>query len=377
MILRNLRSFITHLDTLEALAHPLPRFPQQEPAQAAPLCNEARAWYIEELPPAFRRPAWDHEPADAFEKRIGRARAGQDQQAIRDIFRKAAGAPMVDEARAWAEEYGVRFIVDYTCTAAGYYQPGTGTVALARMLLDRPAAAAGILVHEIAHAKQDALGLLPPPNSFFLYNNIAISFLEAQATAFQKTAKAQAARMIKGKDPAAHGRVLWDDFTGWYAPTDRKTHIAPPGSNGSFPDIYGTWTAQGRGYSLRLPGIDAPGFYAEFSPRARRHAPFELRTLEEEFMLLDSDFKGRPWFDKSAAKNFMKGVLDPGRAMRFYNRDEPPALVRRVLLAEERLLNPLPFREQIRKTFEEVSLYFAQNMLETVMREGIIPRRKL
>lgn len=136
---------------------------------------------------------WDSETLAAFRAAQTPERALADAQALASLFNKlaAAGAPLVQEALAWAQANTIEFIVDRATTAGGYYNVGSGVVAVSSAVLRSVSDAANVLVHELRHAWQDAHGLVPTVTAGFAAHGVTLGLYEADAYAHGKLAADQ------------------------------------------------------------------------------------------------------------------------------------------------------------------------------------------
>jgi hypothetical protein len=167
-------------------------------------------------------------------------RIAEDKKLLERIFAMAAECPVLAEALDWAHQHEMQFFVDrQAVNVGGYYNLGTGVLALVPSSLMSDARAVEVLVHEIRHAWQDYNGLLtwddetPHQGNFndFFINN---ALIEADATAFGSLAAAQLSmtrlekrkanqplkkweqELLSGQQAANEKVVLGKGFLGWF-----------------------------------------------------------------------------------------------------------------------------------------------------------------
>jgi hypothetical protein len=268
---------------------------------------------------------WNRFDFDSWQEQLPAARRDEDQKSLAGIFNRAADVPALREALDWARAHDIRFFIDHTTRAGGYYTVGTGVVAIARTSLADPAFAAAAAVHEIRHAWQDYYGMIPTSGETLAGYFTRLSAIEADATAHEKLAekqyrawaRAEAARknldavpqlvvdekrrpaLLKAyrswdekarkeleavRRPAAAAE-LWESFKGWYR---------------SRAGLYGSNARRHLGKRLGIPGVQAPDFQGEYQPY--ENLPFPLAqgldvADEQQLRRLGKGFRGGNYFD--------------------------------------------------------------------------------
>lgn len=138
--------------------------------------------------------AWARD-LDTFYAGIGARRRARDDRNLALLFREAAHVPVMRAALDWARTHDVKFIVDHTTDAGGYYIAGSGVVAIShRRFNDRAGLsnAVGTLVHEIRHAWQDYYRMIPTGTAMtFSDYMIRTALIEADADAHGNLARKQ------------------------------------------------------------------------------------------------------------------------------------------------------------------------------------------
>jgi len=140
---------------------------------------------------------WDQAAFQKLRATWSPERIADDEKKLKEIFALAADCPLLAEALEWATQHGVKFFIDrQAVNVGGYYQLGTGVLALVPASLGHKPRAAEVLVHEIRHAWQDYNGLIswdgaaPHEGNFsnFFINN---ALIEADAMAYGNLASRQ------------------------------------------------------------------------------------------------------------------------------------------------------------------------------------------
>ncbi len=129
-----------------------------------------------------RPPVWVRPHLAQWKKGMSAARVTQDRKLLRQLMRDAKRSPTAQSALNWAKAHGIKFIVDHTTNAGGYYCTSTGVVALSAAALDRtwdPYYGVEVLVHEIRHAWQDHHGIIPSVDNYRTADLARISILQA------------------------------------------------------------------------------------------------------------------------------------------------------------------------------------------------------
>lgn len=100
-----------------------------------------------------------HENVDSVLDRQPPMRRKKDAQKIRKVRSLMMKSPLGKELLKWADDHGIRIVIDRQTQAGGYYYPGYKIVALNGNLDNLTLT--GTLAHEIRHAWQDSHGMIP------------------------------------------------------------------------------------------------------------------------------------------------------------------------------------------------------------------------
>lgn len=274
---------------------------------------------------------WQQQTFDEFYRGLPLHRRAADEEKLAAIFSHAAAIPTFRDALNWAMANKVKFFIDRKTTARGYYTRGAGVVALAHDQAGDIAAAAGVLTHEIRHAWQDKRHMIPSSARSFAEYFIKISLCEADATAFEKTAEAEARASwpdkpvyLSAKDKT---QKMWGHFQDWYhGPENRAAK-------------YGDVKAAVYGFKYSLPGGRIDKFNCEY-----KSAPLvidrgiDVDTVPGALRLGKGFDKNENYLYAHADRDlFAKEYLSPGHAMTYFNGlaakpDKLAARVRREML---------------------------------------------
>ncbi|MDE1151917.1 MAG: hypothetical protein PW788_05200 [Micavibrio sp.] len=294
---------------------------------------------------------WNQSSLQPFLDGLGPARLKEDRKKLRRLFNAAASAPTAAAALKWAKANDIKFIVDHTTRANGYYMVDTGVVAIANRLLLSEATrdiVVGTLVHEIRHGWQDKHGMIPTTGENFTDYYIRISLMEADATAHGEQAREEYAARRHVEQLAQ----LYPDPSN-YAPYSRKVQDLaaekPAMMLAHFknwytswrPENYGDTAAKYFGHSLGIPDVIPTDHKIEFQPFTDGTAPQRLgidHSQTEQLQLLGKSFDGNNYLAR-ASNHDMAQILSPTLAARFFraSRKEPVPLVARVLKRHEDL----------------------------------------
>jgi hypothetical protein len=279
-------------------------------------------------------PLWDRQAFDVFYAELTSERRAADAKMLVPIFNLAAKVPLLQSALAWKEEYGVVTFVDRQCTdVSGYYQEGTGVIALSSRRLERKERRAyivGVEVHEDIHALDDFKGLLPNARQPFPDYLRNLFLAEAHSYAHQKIAEGQAAMVLPNSLENYVSRDLlqqspWQHFKNWFF-SDK-------------PQIYGEMAMQMWGKKLGIPGARPGNNHYEFDLGLHFSTKpgIDVTNLKDVF-LFNAGFDGKPFFDMKEAPEFFAKVLDPDFALRFCNpdREQPEPMVQAILRRQQR-----------------------------------------
>lgn len=267
--------------------------------------------------------SWDRTGFNAFMAARDSAQEAQDQKRLRRIF-AAAASPVAREAFAWAEDNDVKFFIDRRVEkAAAYYTIGTGVVGVGAAYVDNPVTAIAYLVHEIRHAWQDRQGMIPTQARSFAEFFTQIALVEADASAWQKTAEREESVALwqeEGMKPLPsppREDVLAIKFTAWHQ------------AHGKF---YGDVAARNLAHKLGIAGIRPVDFKCEFKPAGQaapaiRGIPLTLETVTEQlgrgFVPANDDRRGGArtpnYLAQPAARAYLENrLLVPRLAQRFF-----------------------------------------------------------
>ena len=231
-----------------------------------------------------------------------------EQRLLRQVMRQAKGSPTAQAALAWAKAHNIRFIIDFTTTAGGYYTRQSGVVAISR------AAAEGrlgmvygveVLVHEIRHAWQDHHRLLPNTYDYreadLARSTIQQALYEADAYAHGKLASAQC--MGEVGSPLNYLRY---HFRNWYA--------------GNRADIYGNSQREYQGAMLRVGSCKAPNHQTELKGSYLCEVRAGLNPWRrEDIGKLGKSFADLNYLSGWKNDYLWKRILSPESAVRQFN----------------------------------------------------------
>lgn len=293
--------------------------------------------------PALPTVRWDRAGLLEWRANLPKARRHEDHDNLQELFQRRTRIPVLNNALKWAETHNIDFIVDHTTTVGGYYPPYTGVVAIAKSSLADTSFAAGVLVHEICHARQDFYGLLPTGGKSFTDYYMRLALCEADATAHEELTNRQSdiaddislakKQVMLLKEQNAHqwiltknhlfqdrsnqsmkratdsaDKALWSSFRGWYY-TRALT--------------YGTTALRNFSRELGVPGVTAKDYKFEFNPNFCRSKPPRKGidiTSFEGLQKLSRSFNGRHYFNTRDARNFLiMMALSPDEASSFFS----------------------------------------------------------
>jgi hypothetical protein len=256
---------------------------------------------------------------EAFDQARGRPRRMRDKGKLQDVFNAAAQSPTLAQALGWAEKNGVQFFIDEKArNCRGYYTIGAGAVALADNP-ERPltlAEKAGVIVHEVRHAWQDARQLIATFFDDFSTSYRQMALYEADAMAWQSLATCE---IHEAQEESALPRdAAWQEgyrrrlFRAWYEDRWKAAY-------------YGDRAAHALGFALKVPGATDPNQTdaLEFSPLARDPRHIHGIRLDERYsiMKLGADFNGQGnYLDTPDMRQFLTTTaLSHPLAMRFFD----------------------------------------------------------
>lgn len=218
----------------------------------------------------------------------------REQELLANVMALAKRSAVARAALEWAQAHDIKFMIDFTTTAGGYYTRQTGVVAISH---DAAAGrhgmyyAAEVLTHEIRHAWQDHHGLLP---NIFDYRGADLGRVTIQQALYEADAYAHgklAAAQCQGEVGSPLNYLRYH-FRNWYA--------------GSPSDIYGVKQREFQGAMVGVKDCTAPNYQTEFkgSPFAQARAgidPWRREDIEKlgksfaDFNYLSSWKNDRLW----------------------------------------------------------------------------------
>jgi hypothetical protein len=264
---------------------------------------------------------WDQSDFEAFRNRLPQRRLADDESRLNELFNYAASVPELKRALCWAKAHGVRFMVDHSTNAYGYYSWGTGIVAIAENLTGAlwRHTAVGTLVHEIRHAWQDYHGMLPTADAEFSASFIKTGLMEADASAHGDLARDQFCLRQNGqfagslaKELADEEAALWKRFHDWYRSAN--------------PISYGTQVMAFAAQRLGIKAAVPHDFRQEFRPKdCFKPGPGIEYTRDEQLRRLGKGFDGRNYFNKADRRELYAEILSPSLAMQFFGHASRPS----------------------------------------------------
>lgn len=264
---------------------------------------------------------WDQSDFETFRSGLPQRRLAADESRLNDLFNYAASVPELKRALCWAKAHGVRFMVDHSTNANGYYSFGTGVVAIAERLTAAPRhyTAVGTLVHEIRHAWQDYHGMLPTADTEFTASFIRTGLMEADASAHGDLARDQFRVRQAGQhvgssagDLADEEAALWKRFHDWYRSAN--------------PLCYGTQVMAFAAQRLGIKAAAPQDFGQEFRPKdCFKPGPGIEYTRDEQLRRLGKGFDGGNYFNRADRHELYAEILSPGLAMQFFGHASCPS----------------------------------------------------
>jgi len=296
------------------------------------------------------KPRWNQSSLKPFLNGIGPARLKEDRKKLRRLFNAAALSPTAKAALDWARDNNIKFIVDHTTKANGYYWSDTGVVAIAARLLSNPqnlGTAVGTLTHEIRHGWQDKQGMIPTTiDCSFTDYFIRLSLMEADAEAHgaQSREEYELQRTLKNiqknfpqspsagfyenrlqKLPLTRADDLQRHFKSWY--TSWR------------PGVYGDTAAKFFGHALGIPNVKPTDHKMEFTPYGKDEGPKHTGidyAKKAQLEQLGKSFDGTDYL--ASLRGHDRGqILSPYLAARFFSatKQAPARLVTEVIRIQE------------------------------------------
>lgn len=271
---------------------------------------------------------WDRAGLQEWRANLPKARLHEDHDDLSCLSRISARRPLLKNALKWAESHNIDFIVDHTTTAGGYYNCGTGVVAIAKSSLRDTGFAVGVLVHEIRHAWQDYYGLIPSGGKRLADYFMRLALCEADATAHQKLAQEEhdIARSIskaqrdliffeKYDADSAVAQACRNDLLLARREMEKTTVIAPDFLRKAFKGWYltmaGLYKSKARrffGFELGVPGVTLKDHRFEYEPKFSdkkpRKAGVDISSFES-IQKLSRSFNGRHYFNTAEIREFI------------------------------------------------------------------------
>jgi hypothetical protein len=249
-------------------------------------------------------------------------RAEEDAELLKKLFFGARRlSSTAGESLDWAKENGVTFFVDHVCEMGGYYLTGTGIIAISKKSFnkDKISTVIGTLTHEIRHAWQDRHGVLGNANPNLLDDLRAIALFEADASAFDKRAEAEAEISLAIEDRAerkllptafniitsyaAQKTDLYKNFIDWFQYGPREKYCARK------TDLYAEkWLGK------KAPVLD---FELQCQALQKNWKVFDSRN-PNDLLQLTRHFNGRSYMPQDNAVQELLDLTDPAKACRFF-----------------------------------------------------------
>lgn len=274
---------------------------------------------------------WDKSALRKFRDGQDDARKAQDAAQLSRVFNLAAKSKSLKEALDWAAANDIDIVIDRTSrNVGGYYMNGTGVVALSAPAFWSDARLAGVVVHEIRHAWQDAQKLISTAEYRLDHYIIKNALIEADATAHQRLAEQEVrlsddAAMIerlaaRGNNTAAmqqrhdieaqkiadRDAYLLAQFRGWYA--SGSPSVYGRAATQRFARQHGMTDVKPPDWNLEMPMITVPaGTGIDFLHR---------RALRK----LGAGYNGGNYFTSADLKQVKAEQLAPARARLFFNK---------------------------------------------------------
>lgn len=302
---------------------------------------------------------WDQFSFEAFQARRDPARVATDKKRLSAVFNLAAASPTFKQELDWAKEHGVQFFIDHTTTVGGYYTHGTGIVTIADRFVpksdtEKSPLAASLLAHEIRHVWQDFNGMMTASHEGFLLKYIHTGLIEADATAFQMRVESECRQAFPDAPVYRRKPIPWrlSSAAGSGEDSAMETDNLPPPPEGDievlkappsllegFKGWYSSWKPEW--YGNRIAGIklglESAKIYPEFvcyssSPHIGYFNPLSRQDIQK----LGEGFDGDNYLDHPKAAGFLKRVLNPSLALRFYQAAsrEMPEIVQKICQRE-------------------------------------------
>lgn len=262
---------------------------------------------------------WDQSAFDAFQAARDPEMVAADERRLSEIFSRAAESPTFKKALGWAQKNGVKFFIDRSTTAGGYYNAGSGVVAIAERNTEDFGVAAQVLTHEIRHAWQDSHGFIPTVSRNFVKHNTQTALIEADAYAWQRKAACEIHYAEEKKEHPLFARVeRFFNKLFHFLPWGRREELRlgfykwyRTGTAG----FYGVNCLQDHARTLNVFVQGAREFKDEFHPPLRASRGIDVSCMKTVLGLgRDFDGKGPSYLRKA----FLDRALSFPRSRKFF-----------------------------------------------------------
>lgn len=268
---------------------------------------------------AARPTVWQRQSFDRWRKSQSPQRLGADTRRLKTLYAAAEQSVTARAALAWARAHDIEIIVDHTTTAMGYYQKGTGVVAIGMTAFNQPgglAMAVGTLAHEIRHAWQDHHGLLRweghgwARRSALATDIMRQALYEADASAHGELARHECRYGAHIYTARGYKRELRQHFVLWF---------------NRYAEFYADSQCQYQASLLGVPGAVRPNYRTEFSAAVTGQRegldPFRAEDLDR----LGRSFVGVNYLAGAEKLDiFARKIMVPGRACGGYQGGTHP-----------------------------------------------------
>jgi len=256
---------------------------------------------------------WDQRAFETFYNDLSPERRQEDEACLQRLFKAAQKSPSLARQLEWAKENGIRFFIDRTTMAGGYYAPGTGVVAIAKNST-KTDYFAEVLGHEIRHAEQDYRRLIANLHSSPLLESIMLeSLLEVDATMHGKTAynDYNNPERYRLRSEGQYWLEDWYNAQMWRRP--RSLAIS-----------YANATSRDRAITYHLAGKEESiDFRHEFPDDGAPLPSHNNFFSSKDFSALGEKIHGENYIEGTAKEEFLKKMMRPALAARFFDAALP------------------------------------------------------